>query len=43
MQETGTKKEDLRYCREDGWMFTGDVRTKTESDVDKNCENEDAL
>lgn len=43
MQETGTKKEDLRYCREDGWMFTGDVRTKTETDADKSGEKEDAL
>ena len=26
MRETGMSREDMRYCREDGWMFTGSLR-----------------
>lgn len=27
-KERQERKEDVRYCREDGWMFTGALRTK---------------
>ena len=31
-QELGTAPEDLRYQREGGWLFTGEVRPETKGE-----------